>query len=77
VLHAGSYAFVELEGRRWTFGETSSAAEPARFFSLQESSSEVKAPIGKDQGAPPVRPGSSERPKATPTMPPSTQGVPR
>lgn len=61
VLHAGGYAFIEVESRRWTFGETQTTAEPVRLFSIQHSAVETKETVGKDRGAPAVRTGTSER----------------
>jgi conjugal transfer pilus assembly protein TraV len=76
VLHLGGYAIVELEGPRWIWGDSLNAIEPARFFSLQESASELKGAVGKDQGASNVRAGTSERSKTTPSTL-SNQGAPR
>lgn len=61
VLHAGGYAFIEVESRRWTFGETQTTAEPVRFFSIQHSATEAKETVGKDRGVPAARAGTSER----------------
>ena len=61
VLHAGGYAFIEVESRRWTFGETQTTAEPVRFFSIQHSAVEAKETVGKDRSAPAARTGTSER----------------
>jgi conjugal transfer pilus assembly protein TraV len=61
VLHAGGYAFIEVESRRWTFGETQTTAEPVRFFSIQRSAVEAKETVGKDRSVPAARAGTSER----------------
>jgi conjugal transfer pilus assembly protein TraV len=61
VLHAGGYAFIEVESRRWTFGETLTTAEPVRFFSIQHSTTEAKETVGKDRSVPAARAGTSER----------------
>jgi conjugal transfer pilus assembly protein TraV len=60
VLHAGGYAFIEIESRRWTFGETATA-EPVRFFSLQNIAADAKETVGKDRSVPGARAGTSER----------------
>ncbi len=74
VLHTGGYAFIEVEGRKWSFGETSHPLEPARFFSLQDIP-ETKKPVGKDPSTSEKRLGSSERPKPTAFSPLPTSGV--
>lgn len=61
VLHAGGYAFIEVESRRWTFGETQTTAEPVRFFSIQHNAVEAKETVGKDRSVPAARAGTSER----------------
>lgn len=60
VLHAGGYSFIEIESRRWSFGETATT-EPVRFFSLQNIAVETKEAVGKDRNAPTARAGTSER----------------
>jgi conjugal transfer pilus assembly protein TraV len=35
ALHVGGYVFVEIEERRWTFGESQVSTEPVRYFSIQ------------------------------------------
>lgn len=61
ALHGGEYAFIEVESRRWTFGETQTTAEPVRFFSIQHTDLEAKESVGKDRSAPAARGGTSER----------------
>ena len=61
ILHAGGYAFIEVESRRWTFGETQTTAEPVRFFSIQHSAMEAKETVGKDRSVPAAHAGTSER----------------
>ena len=60
VLHAGGYSFLEIESRRWSFGETETA-EPVRFFSLQNIAVETKEAVGKDRDTSTTRAGTSER----------------
>lgn len=61
ALHGGEYAFIEVESRRWTFGETQTMAEPVRFFSIQHTDLEAKESVGKDRSVPAARGGTSER----------------
>ena len=67
VLHLGGYAIVELEGPRWIWSDSLKSIEPARFFPLQESASEARATVGKNQGASKESPGASERSKPSAT----------
>jgi conjugal transfer pilus assembly protein TraV len=76
VLHAGGYAFIEIESRRWTFGETATA-EPVRFFSLQSIATEAKETVGKDQRAPAARAGTSERLQRTNSSTLPSTGAPK
>jgi len=65
VLHTGGYAFIEIEHRRWSFGEAN-IAEPVRLFSIQNTAVGSKETVGKDQGgAPAARAGTSERPHSS------------
>lgn len=65
VLHTGGYAFIEIESRRWSFGEAN-LAEPVRLFSIQSTAVGTKETVGKDQGgAPAARAGTSERPNSS------------
>lgn len=72
VLHAGGYAFVEVESRRWSFGETQTTNEPVRFFSIQHNAVDTKESVGKDRNASNERGGTSERVKRTSTLPKET-----
>lgn len=64
VLHTGGYAFIEIESRRWSFGEAN-LAEPVRLFSIQTPAVGTKETVGKDQGGAPARAGTSERPNSS------------
>lgn len=80
ILHAGGYHFIEVESRRWMFGETATTTEPVRFFSIQSANmdtsaqGDTKGAVGKDHGAPPVRTGTSERSKRPHSSTLSNQG---
>lgn len=76
VLHAGGYAFVEVESRRWSFGEAQTTTEPVRFFSIQHNAVDTKESVGKDHSASNERGGTSERVKRTSTLPKETSNEP-
>lgn len=57
--HGGGNTFIEIETRRWLFGESESTIQPVRFFSIQKM--DTKEPVGKDPRASQVRTGTSER----------------
>ena len=73
VLHTGGYAYIEIESRRWSFGEAN-LTEPVRLFSIQTNAVGTKETVGKDQGDAPARAGTSERPNSS-TLPKT--GVPK
>jgi conjugal transfer pilus assembly protein TraV len=73
--HGGGYTFVEIETRRWLFGESESTIEPVRFFSIQKTM-DAKEPVGKDQRTPQTRAGTSERSPRTNPSSLSNQGAP-
>lgn len=58
--HGGGNVFIEIETRRWSFGESETTIQPVRFFSIQKTM-DLKEPVGKDPRASQVRSGASER----------------
>lgn len=58
--HGGSNTFIEIETRRWLFGESTSTIQPVRFFSIQKTM-DTKETVGKDPRASQERAGTSER----------------
>ena len=60
ILHVGGYAFIEIESRRWSFGETATT-EPVRFFSLQNVETDAKKAVGNDRGVPAARASTDKR----------------
>ena len=62
ILHAGGYSFIEIESRRWSFGETPLQTEPVRLFSIQKATPETKKePVGKSPTARATQASISER----------------
>lgn len=75
ILHAGGYSFIEIESRRWSFGETPLQTEPVRLFSIQKATVDTKKePVGKGAPAKPTQTSMTERNKSS-SIPSSNSGA--
>lgn len=66
ILRAGGYSFIEIESRRWAFGDSAYATEPARLFSIQSAITPAvpQSGVEKRPSPPPAtspRAGTNER----------------
>lgn len=74
VLHGGGYQFVEIEHRRWSFGEPVNVIEPVRSFAVQTKVNPTE-PVGKEPSTPNGRTAASERVKQANSSPSPTTGA--
>jgi conjugal transfer pilus assembly protein TraV len=73
VLHGGGYQFVEIEHRRWSFGEPVSGTTPVRSFAIQKVN--PTEAVGKEPSASSARTAASERVQQANSSPSPTSGA--